>query len=83
MLDERAALAEAAAGAEQNEAKELAQIGRCNLSPREKARLIERIGLPAYWACLVADLLEAKQIEPEGLLRQSRAASAAFCAASG
>ena len=25
----------------------------------------------ARWACLVADLLEAKQIEPEGLLRQA------------
>ena len=27
--------------------------------------------IDARWACLVADLLEAKQIEPEGLLRQA------------
>ena len=28
-------------------------------------------GLATRWALLVADLLEAKQIEPEGLLRQA------------
>src|SRR4029434_8883456 len=27
--------------------------------------------IDARWACLVANLLEAKQIEPEGLLRQA------------
>ena len=49
VLDERAALAEARqkVGA-QSEAEELASIRRCNLTPKEKARLIERIGFDRY-----------------------------------